>query len=149
MIILGADGFKMFKLANSGYCCSQILIIMYLESNGIENVQLIKAMAGLCAGVGNTGKTCGVVTGGACLFGLYAGKGIDIEIRDDNLKKMIQEFVQWFEDEFESSECADIITVDVLNDINEREAYPIKCGNIMQKSYNKINEILKENGYES
>ena len=149
MIILGADGFKMFKLANSGYCCSQILIIMYLESNGIENVQLIKAMAGLCAGVGNTGKTCGVVTGGACLFGLYAGKGIDIEIRDDNLKKMNQEFVQWFEDEFESSECADIITVDVLNDINEREAYPIKCGNIMQKSYNKINEILKENGYES
>lgn len=148
MIILGADGFKMFKLANSGYCCSQILIIMYLESNGIENVSLIKAMAGLCAGVGNTGKTCGVVTGGACLFGLYAGKGIDIEIRDDNLKKMIQEFVQWFEDEFESSECADIITVDVLNDINEREAYPIKCGNIMQKSYNKINEILKKYGYE-
>ena len=98
---MGADGFKMFKLANSGYCCSQILIIMYLESNGIENVSLIKAMAGLCAGVGNTGKTCGVVTGGACLFGLYAGKGIDIEIRDDNLKKMIQEFVQWFEDEFE------------------------------------------------
>jgi C_GCAxxG_C_C family probable redox protein len=147
VIILGADGFKMFKLANSGYCCSQILIIMYLESNGLENVSLIKAMAGLCAGVGNTGKTCGVVTGGACLFGLYAGKGIDIEIRDDNLKKMIQEFVQWFEDEFESTECADIITVDVLNDINEREAYPIKCGNIMQKSYNKINEILKENGY--
>lgn len=145
---MGADGFKMFKLANSGYCCSQILIIMYLESNGIENVSLIKAMAGLCAGVGNTGKTCGIVTGGACLFGLYAGKGIDIEIRDDNLKKMIQEFVQWFEDEFESSECADIITVDVLNDMNEKEAYPIKCGNIMQKSYNKINEILKENGYE-
>lgn len=146
---MGADGFKMFKLANSGYCCSQILIIMYLESNGMENVSLIKAMAGLCAGVGNTGKTCGVVTGGACLFGLYAGKGIDTEIRDDNLKKMIQEFVQWFEDEFESTECADIITVDVLNGINEREAYPIKCGNIMQKSYNKINEILKENGYDN
>ncbi|WP_243156165.1 DVU_1555 family C-GCAxxG-C-C protein [Clostridium sp. C2-6-12] len=138
----------MFKLANSGYCCSQILIIMYLESNRMENISLIKAMAGLCAGVGNTGKTCGVVTGGACLFGLYAGKGIDTGIRDDNLKKMIQEFVQWFEDEFESTECADIITVDVLNDINKREAYPIKCGNIMQKSYNKINEILKENGYE-
>jgi len=120
---------------------------MYLESNGMENVSLIRAMAGLCAGVGNAGKTCGVVTGGACLFGLYAGKGKDLEIRDDKLKKMIQEFVQWFEDEFESTECADIITVDVLNDINEKEAYPIKCGNIMQKSYNKIDEILKEHGY--
>ena len=55
--------------------------------------------------------------------------------------------LQWFEDEFESTECVDIITVDVLNDINESEAYPIKCGNTMQKAYNKINEILKEYGY--
>ena len=144
---MGADAFRMFKLANSGYCCSQILIITYLESKGMENVALVKAMAGLCAGVGNTGKTCGIVTGGACLFGLYAGKGIDIEIRDDNLKKMIQKFVEWFEDEFESTECVDMITVDVLNDMNEKEAYPIKCGNTMQKSYNKINEILKEYKY--
>jgi len=144
---MGADPFKMFKLANSGYCCSQILIIMYLESKGMENVQLVKAMAGLCAGVGNTGKTCGIITGGACLLGIYAGKGIDIEIRDDNLKKMIQKFVEWFEDEFESTECVDMITVDVLNDINYNEAYPIKCGNTMQKSYNKINEILKEYKY--
>lgn len=144
---MGTDGFKMFKLANCGYCCSQILIIMYLESNEIENILLVKSMAGLCAGVGNTGKTCGVVTGGACLLGLHAGKGLATDVRDDNLKKMIQEFVQWFEEEFESTECADIITVDVLNDINEKEAYPIKCGNIMQKSYNKINDILKEYGY--
>lgn len=144
---MSADGFRMFKLANSGYCCSQILIIMYLESNGIENVQLVKAMAGLCAGVGGSGKTCGIVTGCACLLGLYAGKGLDTEIRDDNLKKMIQKFIQWFEDEFESIECSDIITVDVLKDIDENEAYPIKCGNMMQKSYNKINEILKGYGY--
>ena len=144
---MGIDGFKMFKLANSGYCCSQILIKMYLESNEMENVQLVKSMAGLCAGVGNTGKTCGIVTGGACLLGLYAGKGLDTEIRDDNLKKMVRKFVEWFEDEFESTECANIITVDVLNDINEKEAYPIKCGNAMQKCYNKINEILEEYGY--
>ena len=144
---MAIDGFKMFKLANCGYCCSQILIIMYLESNEIENIPLVKSMAGLCAGVGNTGKTCGVVTGGACLLALYAGKGLATDVRDDNLKKMIQEFVQWFEEEFESTECVDIITVDVLNDINEKQAYPIKCGNIMQKSYNKINEILKEHGY--
>ncbi len=144
---MGADAFRMFKLASSGYCCSQILIITYLESVGMENVALVKAMAGLCAGVGNSGKTCGIVTGGACLFGLYAGKGIDTEIRDDNLKKMIQKYVLWFEEEFESTECVDIITVDVLDAINQKEVYPIKCGNAIQKSYNKINEILKEYNY--
>ena len=144
---MSADAFKIFKLASSGYCCSQILIIMYLERNEMENIQLVKSMAGLCAGVGNTGKTCGIITGGACLLGLYAGKGLATEIRDDNLKKMIREFIEWFEEEFESTECVDIITVDVLNDINESEAYPIKCGNTIQKAYNKIDEILKKYEY--
>jgi len=144
---MGADAFKMYKLATQGYCCSQIMMILYLESKGQENVPLVKAMAGLCAGIGNQGKTCGVTTGAACLFGIYAGKGIISENKDDNLKKMIHKFVEWFEEEFESSECVDIITVDVLNDINQNEVYPVKCGNIIQKSYNKINEILKEYGY--
>lgn len=144
---MGADAFRMFKLASCGYCCSQILIIMYLENNEMENVPLVKAMAGLCAGVGNTGKTCGIVTGGACLFGIYAGKGIDNQTRDDNLKKMIQKYVEWFEEEFESTQCVDMITVDVLTDMNQNEGYPIKCGNAIQKSYNKINELLKEYSY--
>jgi len=144
---MGADAFRMFKLASCGYCCSQIFIIMYLENNEMENVLLVKAMAGLCAGVGNTGKTCGIVTGGACLFGIYAGKGIDNQTRDDNLKKMIQKYVEWFEEEFESTQCVDMITVDVLTDMNQNEGYPIKCGNAIQKSYNKINELLKEYSY--
>lgn len=144
---MGADAFRMFKLASTGYCCSQILIITYLESHCMENVALVKAMGGLCVGVGNSGKTCGIVTGGSCLFGLYAAKGIDTETRDDNLKKMIQKYIQWFEEEFESTECVDIITVDVFNAINQNEVYPIKCGNAIQKSYKKINEILKEYNY--
>lgn len=144
---MGADAFKMFKLASLGYCCSQILIMLQLENLDTENPQLVKSMAGLCAGVGNTGKTCGIVTGGACLFGLYAGKGTDTENRDDNLKKMIHDFIEWFENEFESTECADMITVDLLNDISHSSAYPIKCGNALTKSFNKINDILKEYGY--
>jgi C_GCAxxG_C_C family probable redox protein len=144
---MGADAFTMFKLANSGYCCSQILVLMYLENNKIENIPLVKAMAGLCAGVGNSGKTCGIVTGAACLFGLYAGKGTSNDVRDDNLKKMIHDFVKWFEEEFESTECVDLITVDVLNDISQNGAYPVKCGNTIQKSYKKVNEILMEYGY--
>jgi len=144
---MGADAFRMFKLASLGYCCSQILIITYLESNGIKNIPLVKSMAALCTGVGNAGNTCGIVTGGACLFGLYAGKGEDTESRDDNLKKMVQEYVLWFEEEFESTQCVDMITVDVLKDMEHNEGYPIKCGNAIQKSYNKINEILKEYSY--
>lgn len=144
---MGVDAFKMFKLSSTGYCCSQIMILTYLENNNLENVALVKAMNGLCGGIGMSGKTCGVVTAVACLFGLYAGKGSDTETRDENLGKMINEYIQWFEEEFESTECVDMISVDVLKGINENQSYPIKCGNVIQKSYNKIEEILKEYSY--
>jgi hypothetical protein len=104
-------------------------------------------MGGLCAGVGNTGKTCGIITGGACIFGLHAGKGANTEVRDDNLKKMVHEFIEWFEEDFDSTECVDMITIDVLNDISQNSVYPVKCGNALTKAYGKINEILKKYGY--
>lgn len=144
---MGADAFEIYKLASSGYCCSQIMILLYLKENNMEDVPFVKAMAGLCGGIGNTGKACGVVTAGACIFGIYAGKGMDKDIKDDNLKKMIKEFSDWFEEEFEGTECIDIVSLDALKDINEHEVYPIKCGNIIQKSYNKVNSILKEFSY--
>ena len=31
-------------------------------------------MAGLCAGVGGSGNICGIITGGSCLIGMYAGR---------------------------------------------------------------------------
>ncbi len=58
------NAFTMFKLASQGYCCSQILILMELEEKGIENTDLVKAMAGLCIGTGGSGRTCGIITGG-------------------------------------------------------------------------------------
>lgn len=142
-----ADAFEIFRLASAGYCCSQIMMIFYLKQNNLENIPAVKAMASLCGGLGNLGKTCGVVTAGTCILGMYAGKGEDAELKDGNLKKMIKEYTDWFEEEFEGTECVDIVSVDVLKDINEYEVYPTRCGSIIQKSYNKLNSILQEYGY--
>lgn len=133
----------MYKLAIRGYCCSQILILMDLEERGLENIELVKSMAGLCVGTGGSGKTCGIVTGGACLFGIYGGKGIPEENNNPHLSKMILEYIEWFEEENGSVDCCDIVGVDILEDIRAEKGYPVKCGNIMSKSYKKIKEILQ------
>lgn len=141
---MGVDAFEIYKLATSGYCCSQIMMLLYLKENNLEDEALVKAMSGLCGGIGINGRTCGVITAGACILGLYAGKGTDTESNNDNLKKMIRKYIEWFEEQFEGTDCVDIISVDALNDINEHKVYPIKCGNIIQKSYNKLDTILRE-----
>ena len=144
---MGQDAFTMYKLASQGYCCSQILILMDLEDKKIENYDLVRAMAGLCIGTGGSGKTCGIVTGGACLMGIYAGKGTPEEARDYNLNKIIMEYIEWFEEENENLDCDKIVGVDNLEDIRTNMVYPIKCGNLMTKSYKKIMEILEKYGY--
>lgn len=144
---MAENAFAMYKLASQGYCCSQILILMDLQDKGIENYDLVRAMAGLCIGTGGSGKTCGIITGGACLMGIYAGKGTPEEIRDNNLNKMIMEYIEWFEEENEDLDCYGIVGVDNLEDIRTNMVYPVKCGNLMTKSYKKITEILEKYGY--
>ena len=74
--------FKMVELSRQGFLCSQILLIIGLEAQGKENPDVVRAMSGLVGGLGFCGKTCGALTGGACLIGLYAGKGAADEMED-------------------------------------------------------------------
>lgn len=138
------SGFRMYKLAAQGYCCSQILILIDLEARDLQNTELVKSMAGLCGGIGGSGKTCGIVTAGACLLGIYGGKGMAEENNNSNLSKMILEYIEWFESENRSVDCCDIVGVDILEDIRKEGIYPVKCGNIMSKSYKKLKEILEK-----
>lgn len=142
------DAFKIYRLASQGFCCSQIIMKMALEEEHKENPDLIKALHGLCGGVGFSKRTCGVLTGGVCVLGLYAGKGEPMEYPGENFMNMIHEYMEWFEQEFESNECGDIIGAHVISDENNNVSYPVKCGDILVKSYEKIPEILFKYGYE-
>ena len=57
-------------------------------------------MDGLAGGLGFSGEVCGALTGGACLLGLYAGRGSLDEDEDERLNLMITELVEWFSDEY-------------------------------------------------
>ena len=142
---MNEDFFRMNEIAQQEFYCSQILLMMGLEKQGKNNPDLIRAMAGLVGGLGFCGKTCGALTGGACLLALYAGKGTEEEVEDSRLNEMIRELVNWFEAEYETK-YGDINCQKILED-NERNRME-RCPQIVYQTYEKVKEILAANGYD-
>ncbi|MFP5225998.1 MAG: DVU_1555 family C-GCAxxG-C-C protein [Acidobacteriota bacterium] len=138
------DAMRVMDLAMKGYQCSQILMAIALEAQGKDNEDLLRAMAGLPAGMG-CGKTCGVLTGGCCVLGLYGGCGTANSAPDERLAAMLTEFVDWFESEYTrrygSIECAGILQDDMRNKI-------ARCPGIVMESLARLKEILAEHNYD-
>ncbi len=142
---MNEDLFKIAELAGQGFFCSQILLMMGLEAQGKNNPDLIRAAGGLPGGIGFCGKTCGALSGGACLISLYAGKGTPDETADSRLNEMIAELVQWFENDYGTVyggiSCKDITDV-------KPEKMKERCPQMVMKTYEKIKEILIRNEYD-
>ena len=138
------DSFRVMDFAMKGYQCSQILMAMALEAQGKENPDLVRAMSGLLGGMG-CGKTCGALTGGCSVLGLYAGWGTPDSIPDERLAAMLTEFVEWFEAEYTqcygSIECKEIVGDDMRNKMT-------RCPRIVMESLARLKEILAEYNYE-
>lgn len=139
-------GFRMLQLFGKGYCCSQILMILALEMQGKENPDLVRAMAGLCMGGGNTGGICGVFSGAASVLALYAGKGGDNERQADRLPLMYSELSDWFTQSacsgYAGTSCSDIAGEGAAR------PHPDRCGRLLVDTWGYILEILVENGFD-
>lgn len=135
---------RILELGRERYQCSQILVQLGLEMLGRENPELVRAMHGLCAGM-SAGETCGALTGGACLLGLYAGRGEPDEDDDPRLLFMLEEFVDWFRDgygqEYGSLRCDDIVgpCAQHLAD---------RCPAMVDGVFRKVKDLLLANGFE-
>jgi len=137
---MAVDAFRLFQLATQGFCCSQIILILGLDEQGKDNPDLIRAMHGLCGGIGRSGKTCGALTGGVCLIGLTFGKGTPVEVGHVRINLMINELMEWFENTHGSIDCEGILD----HSLDEAgKEYPVQCGNIVSATFNKVQEILE------
>jgi len=135
----------MIELAMQGFYCSQILLFMGLEAQGKSNPDLIRAMSGLAGGLGFTGDTCGALTGGACLLGLYAGRGTPEEQEDEKLNLMISELVDWFSEEY--GKLYGGIRCDIILGDDPRNR-TTRCPNMVLGSYGKVKTLLSEYGFD-
>ena len=144
--MLNDDMMRMLQLYREGYNCSQILMTLGLETMGKENSDLVKAIAGLGGGIGFTGKTCGALTGGACLLSLYAGKGMPDGKNDDFFSMaMIADLTDWFEETIGKAHGSINCEAIIGDDLENKVPTPA-CATIIGDTYNKIKEILIANG---
>lgn len=132
------------KLARQGFCCSQIVLHLALDLQGLENPGLIRAISGLCNGFFASKGACGALTGAACLLALYAGKGSAGEDAHEKLALMESELAAWFEDyamtRFGGINCSDIVT-DGSPDTSV-------CGSLVGECYGQAMSILAANGFD-
>lgn len=131
------------KLHAKGYCCTQIILILALRTQGKTDADLVRSVGGLCFGINWSGEVCGALSGGACLISLYAGKGSDEEVPDNQCLSMVGELVEWFtiaaNDEYGGTRCHEIL-----------EKYPDRsvCSLIVADTYKKCIEILIAHGFD-
>lgn len=137
---------RLFKLSSSGYCCSQIMLKLALDDEESRNDDLIRAAQGLCRGIADTQKSCGILSGGIGVLGLYGAKGHDDEDANADFSQMVHAYHTWFCAEFGSSECAELIGVRDFHS-GDQSFKPI-CAGMIQKAYVKVYEILLEHGYD-
>jgi hypothetical protein len=135
---------RILELGRERYQCSQILVLLGLELQGRSNPDLVRAVHGLCAGM-SAGETCGALTGGSCLLGLYAGRGETGEDDDPRLLFMLDQFVEWFRtgygESYGSLRCDDIVGP-CAQHLAER------CPAMVLGVFQKVKDLLVENGFE-
>ena len=137
---------KMATLGEKGYCCSQILFLLALESSDGSNPDLVRSMAGLCNGLGYSGEICGVLTGASCLIAFFAAKGSDEEQENDRFIPMVLDLVEWFQmtigGRYNGIKCEEILGEAGIEKPDLRI-----CPNIIADTYTVATTILEENGY--
>jgi C_GCAxxG_C_C family probable redox protein len=139
------DLLRINELRAGGFYCSQILVSMGLELQGKTNPDLVRSVQALAGGIGFCGGLCGALTGGACLLGLYAGKGKPGEQEDERLNLMLLDLVDWFKlnvgKRYNGIDCEMILEGKQAN-------IPERCPGIVREVYQKAKELLVAYGFE-
>ena len=137
---------SMMQHAQKGYACSQIIMLLALETRGESNPGLVRAMSGLTYGCGAGKGACGALSGAGCVLALYAGRGADEEEESPQLMVMLEELTDWFVARVADPEGA--ITCESIVGEEGPEACRMKCGALVAESFSKAMEILAANGFD-
>jgi hypothetical protein len=134
-----STGQRISELWASGYQCSQIIMIMGLDSRGQHDPLLIKAVAGLARGCGEGSCTCGGLTAACCLLALFTEKEEWYQGQQKQLASSTTELVRWFWQKYGfplgGVDCMAIREAAVPETPNER------CLGILESIYEKVREI--------
>jgi len=108
---------KAIKLFNEGNSCAQAILAAYCNRVGLDQAIALKIGSGLGGGVGRRQYICGAINAGAIILGLKLGNSIlgDTENKE-NANKIVGEFVLECEKMLGSSQCKELLKIDLTND---------------------------------
>lgn len=126
---------RIMELSFEGYHCGQIMLILGQELRGTENTELVKAMTGLNSGI-HKGEACGTLTGAACLIATYVGKVSYEEEVNTLCNLMCYELVEWFEKEFKTTQCRELVSDDYADRM-------VVCPMLIKKTFLQVIKLLE------
>lgn len=147
---------RVLALGASGYCCTQIMVMLLLDVQGREapadgrddgwgdGRDAVRAAGGLCRGFGLSEGTCGILLGGCMALGLCAAKGHDGEEAHEALEGMTTEFSEWFRDRTAAS--GGISCGAILGDTGGGCPDFGKCHGLLLEAHARMFEVLAAYG---
>ena len=104
---------KALSLFNSGFNCAQSIFAAYSEKVGLDETQAKMVSTGFGAGIARTQGLCGAISGAVMLLGCkYTNVEMPIESKELIYQKVL-EVIEDFKKTHGSSDCIDLIGVNV------------------------------------
>ena len=135
---------ELIPLIREGYCCSQLLVLLVLQQ-GVENPGLVRAAGGLCHGMGQSGGTCGLLTGGAAALGYLACKGATGESAHPMSEPLINDYAAWFAQHVCTGGCRDVSCPSIQEKTGGGSDMTL-CGDLLAECWDKLVDLCAEYG---
>lgn len=118
---------KAYNYLLQGFNCSQSILLTMQELLGLRDELTLKAATGFAGGIGNMGSLCGALAGGVMVIGLKYGRSkLEEEALKEKTYTLCAEWYKRFKNNFGSSNCYDILKVDLSNPRKRKEYWAIR-----------------------
>jgi len=146
---------KAIEVMESGSYCPQSVLIAGLEKMGINNPDLVKAVAILSGGVAGTGRVCGLLISSLAVISCILGKDNFKEEKDPRLIKLgylMEEIFVDLTEKFGGINCRDIARADWTDPeqfayhFNSPESRRSLCIQLAGDTAKALGELLESEG---
>lgn len=139
---------KAERLHNEGFNCAETVLKIATEQWGIKDAIIPKIATAFGGGIGRKGSACGALTGGVMAIGARFGRsvGSDTASRDRSYALGL-DFAKWFEKEFGSLICYDLIQCDLTTPEGrekQRAMRKEKCSRFITRAAQGVLDLVQE-----
>lgn len=143
---------EVLEAFNGGFYCSQAMLSTYCEDFGLDKKTALKISCGLAAGMARLSSTCGAVTGAYMVISLKHGSCLpgDKEAVEKTFE-LIQEFDKRFTEKHGSTNCRELLGVDLRHDDKDLAGKQVKaiCPGLVKDAAELLEVIMRQNESES